>query len=296
LRTKEENTFIFAYITTGNYLIMQKFKVVSNDASNCIQLIKTFKENVKSIPKNSRRCMITKNQYVECLDIDENQMYVVRLYDSNLNFLKQFELENNNAPLERVKDIYHETVWLKNEISVFIYFTDISDNNARPLLVLKKLVVNNGEYNLENVTSYLTKDIVMKNIPYKMSDTENSLAIFNEYYFALSSFTDDKKYTYAKLEDVLGYKVESYHNSLLRTNVANTFIFAYITTGNYLIMQKFKVVSNDASNCIQLIKTSKETVQSFPKNSRRCMITKKQYVECLDMDENQMYVVRVYDS
>ena len=101
MRTIEENTFIFAYITTGNYLIMQKFKVVSNDASNCIQLIKTFKENVKSIPKNSRRCMITRMQYVECLDMDENQMYVIRLYDRNLNFLKQFELEKNNAPADK---------------------------------------------------------------------------------------------------------------------------------------------------------------------------------------------------
>ena len=59
---------------------------------------------------------------------------------------------------------------------------------------------------------------------------------------------DEKKYTYAKLEEVLGNKVESYHNSLLRTKEENTFIFAYITTGNYLIMQKFKVVSNVASN------------------------------------------------
>ena len=146
--------------------------------------------------------MITKKQYVECLDMDENQMYVVRLYDSNLNFLKQFELEKNNVPSDRVKDIYHETVWLKDEISVFIYFTDISENNARPLLVLKKLIVNNGEYNLENVTSYLIKDIAMKNIPYKISDTENSLAIFNDYYFALSSFTDDKKHLIISLFNI----------------------------------------------------------------------------------------------
>ena len=126
--------------------------------------------------------MITKKQYVECLDMDENQIYVIRLYDSNLNFLKQFELEKNNVPSDRVKDIYHEIVWLKDEVSIFIYFTDTSDNNARPILVLKKIVVTNGEYNLESVTSYLTRDIVMKNIPYKMSDTENSLAIFNAYY------------------------------------------------------------------------------------------------------------------
>ena len=80
---------------------------------------------------------------------------------------------------------------------------------------------------------------------------------------------DEEKYTSAKLEDILGYKVESHKNSLLRTNEENIFIYAYITTGNYLMMQKFKVVSNDASNCIQLIKTSLESVKTISKNSRR---------------------------
>ena len=59
-------------------------------------------------------------------------MYVVRVYDSNLNFLKQFELEKYNAPAEKAFKIYHETEWLKDEISAFIYFTDTSDNNAKP--------------------------------------------------------------------------------------------------------------------------------------------------------------------
>ena len=190
LRTNEENTFIYAYITTGNYLIMQKFKVVSNDASNCIQLIKTFKEDVKTISKDSRRCMITKKQYVECLDMDENQMYVIRIYDKNLNYLKQYELEKNNAPSDRAFKTYHETVWLKNEISIFIYYNDISDNNAKPIIVLKQLTKNNGEIVLSNLNSYLTKDTIWKNIPYTFSDSENSLAIFNSYYFALSSLTE----------------------------------------------------------------------------------------------------------
>ena len=52
----------------------------------------------------------------------------------------------------------------------------------------------------------------------------------------------DEKYTYAKLEDKLGYKVESSKNSLMKTKEENTFIYAYITTGNHLIMSKFKIV------------------------------------------------------
>ena len=148
------NTFVFAYITTDNYLIMQKFKVVSNDASNCIQIIKTLKEDVKTFPKDSRRCMITQNQYIECLDMDENKMYVVRVYDSNLKFLKQFELEKNNAPDDRAVHTYHEVVWLKNEISIFIYYNDTAENNAKPIMVLKKLTVSNSEPTLANLNDF----------------------------------------------------------------------------------------------------------------------------------------------
>ena len=145
--------------------------------------------------------MITSKQYVECLDMDENQMYVVRVYDSELNFLKQFELEKNNAPSNRAFYTYHETVWLKDEVSVFIYYNDIPENNARPILVLKTLQVTVNSrtkqvisISLNNLNSYLTKDTVF--VPfsnYRFSDTENSLAIFNDYYFGLSSFTEDKK-------------------------------------------------------------------------------------------------------
>ena len=66
-------------------------------------------------------------------------MYVVRVYDSNLNFLKQFELEKSNAPANKTGSLYHETVFLKEEISIFIYFVDTSENNAKPIMVLKKL-------------------------------------------------------------------------------------------------------------------------------------------------------------
>ena len=200
--TNTANTFIYAYITTDNYLIMQKFKVVSNVASNCIQIIKTLKENVKTVPNNSRSCMITKKQYVECLDIDENQMYVIRVYDSNLNFLKQFDLEKNNAPAEEAGLLYHETVWLKEEISIFIYYTDTSENDAKPIMVLKRLTVSSKTVALNNLNSYLKRDVVYGNVDYSFSDKENSLAIFNEYYFGLSSFTLDKKHLIVSLFNI----------------------------------------------------------------------------------------------
>ena len=200
--TSTVNTFIYAYITTDNYLMMQKFKVVSNDASNCIQIIKTLKENVKTVPNNSRSCMITKKQYVECLDIDENQIYVIRVYDSNLNFLKQFNLEKNNAPAEKAGSLYHETVWLKDEISIFVYYIDTSENGAKPIMILKTLTVSTKTVALNNLNSYLKRDTVYGNLDYSFSDKENSLAIFNEYYFGLSTFTLDKKHLIVSLLNI----------------------------------------------------------------------------------------------
>ena len=201
LITSEKNTFIYAYITTGNYLIMQKFKIVSNEASNCIQLIATLKENVKTIPKDSRRCMITTKQYIECLDMDENQMYVIRIYDNKLNFLQKYELEKNNAPLNKAIYSYHETVWLKDEISIFVYYIDTFENNAKPILVLKNLSVKKT-VTLTNLNSYLTRDIVYENLNYKFSDTENSLGIFNSYYFGLASLTENNEHLIVTLFNI----------------------------------------------------------------------------------------------
>ena len=105
-----------------------------------------------------------------------------------------------------------------------------------------------------------------------------------------------KKYTINKLENLLGHKIQSYYNSLLRTNEENVFIYAYITTGNHLAMQKFKLISNDASNCIQIIKTLIEEEKTIPKNSRSCIITVSQAIECLDMDEEQVFYIRLYNK
>ena len=203
IRTNVDNTFIFAYITTDNYLMMQKFKVVSNDASNCIQLIKNLKENVKSLPSNTRSCMITIKQYIECLDIDESQMYIIRIYDSNLNYLKQYSLEKNNAPLNRAYYTYHETVWLKDEISIFVYYTDIGEKGAKPIMVLKQLSVKSSLVTLSNLNTYLSRDVLFPSLSYQFSDTENSLAIFNSYYYGISSLTTgDKQHLVVALANI----------------------------------------------------------------------------------------------
>ena len=189
LKTNEENTYIYAYITTGNHLIMTKFKIISNDANNCLQIIKTSLEDYITISKNSRRCIITESQYIECIDINKEQMYVIRLYDKDLNFLEEYKLEKNKAPIERAYYTYHEALWLKEDVSIFAYYTDISDRNAKPILLIKKLEKKNGTMKLINASTYLDKIILCNTLPYIVSDSENSLAKINDYYFALATIT-----------------------------------------------------------------------------------------------------------
>ena len=189
LRTSTTNTFIFTYISSENYLMMQKFKVVSNDANNCIQIRITLREDIKYLPSNTRSCMITAKQYIECIDVNPNQIYVIRIYDSNLNFLKEYQLEKNEAPSDRAYYTYHETVWLKDEVSIFTYYTNTGESGAKPIMVLKKLTVRSNVATLSNLNTYLTRDVLFPDIQRKFSDTENSLAIFNSYYYALSSIT-----------------------------------------------------------------------------------------------------------
>ena len=191
LRTKENNIFIYAYITTGNYLAMQKLKIVLNNFNNInfIEIIKTLIENEKTISKNSRKCLITINQFIECLDMDEEQIFYVRLYDINLNFINKFKLEKNIAPSIRAFSTYHDAVLLKNEISIFIYFTDISNNKAKPIVSFNKLQNNN---NLVSLTDLIKKCTLFTNEAfnsYYFSDTDNSFTVLNDHYSALASFT-----------------------------------------------------------------------------------------------------------
>ena len=187
LRTNEDNIFIYAYITTGNYLAMQKIKFISNDASNCLEIIKTLIEEEKTIPKNSRRCLITELEFIECLDMDEEQNYYVRIYDSDLNFINKYELEKNNAPPERAFSLYHYAAFLKKEISMFIYFIDISNNNAKPIIQVKQL----ENKSLDNLYFEITRHVLFTdlNLGYYFSDTENSFTILNDYYYVFVSLT-----------------------------------------------------------------------------------------------------------
>ena len=146
-------------------------------------------EDFTTISKNSRRCIITESQYVECIDLNEDQIYVIRLYDSNLNFLKEYELEKNKAPIDRSYYTYHEALWLKEDVSIFVYYNDVSDHNAKPIVLMKKIQNKNGKVELINASDYLKKTILFNTLPYIVSDSENSLARINEYYFALATIT-----------------------------------------------------------------------------------------------------------
>ena len=185
LRTNDENIFIYAFITSGNHLAMQKIKFITNDASDCIEIIKTLIEDEKTFPKNSRSCLITQNQFIECLDTDENQIYYIRVYDIDLNFIKKLELEKNKSPPERAYYSYHQASLLKREISIFIYYTDISNNHAKPVILLKALDSNNDLVNVNDIE----KGVMFKDMNYYFSDTENSFSIINDHYFVLATIT-----------------------------------------------------------------------------------------------------------
>ena len=54
---------------------------------------------------------------------------------------------------------------------------------------MKKIENKNGKIELINASDYLQKTILYNTLPYIVSDSENSLARINEYYFALATIT-----------------------------------------------------------------------------------------------------------
>ena len=69
--------------------------------------------------------------------------------------MKEYELEKNKAPKERAYYTYHEALWLKEDVSIFVYYNDVSDHNAKPIVLMKKIQNKNGKVELINASDYL---------------------------------------------------------------------------------------------------------------------------------------------
>ena len=103
-------------------------------------------------------------------------MYVLRLYDDDLNFIKEYPLEKNKAPIERAFYTYHEGLLIRDDLTAFVYYNDISAHNSKPKVLFKKLEKKNGQIELIDASTYLSNVILYKTLPYIVSESENSLA------------------------------------------------------------------------------------------------------------------------
>ena len=187
LKTNEENIYIYSYITTGNRLIIQKIKLIQNG----IEVIKTLIEDKKITPKNSRKCIIvfiSGQEFIECLDIDEELNYIVRIYKSNdLTFFKEFILEKSILSKEELYDSFNEVVNINGGNCFFIYYNHMTNSGIKPVIYIKNF---NGN-TLSNYTKILHRKEFYSspNYDYHLSNKENALTKIEYYYFIFVTLT-----------------------------------------------------------------------------------------------------------
>ena len=184
LKTKDTNIYIYCYITFENRLAMQKIKFKKND----IDIIKTLIEEKKTIPRKSRKCEIfiyNNNEYIECIDMDINQVYYVRIYNSELYFINEYKLDKNLAPIERAYYSYNDIYYISLGRSVFFTFNDIPEKGTKLIYYWKSF---NGK-DLNNIVTSQERYELFKDFDYYFSDVDNGIASLEEGYLVLASMT-----------------------------------------------------------------------------------------------------------
>ena len=188
MNTPDENIIIYAYLSTEYKLILQKIKLLSNG----IEVIQTMKEETKSLAMNSCKCKFIKKltNFIECLTMDENKVYTLRIYHSNFTFFKEYKFNENKASSDRAFYSFHEIINLNNAEQFFVMYIDITENGAKPIIIPKTFDGND----LVDISGLDEKYTLFSHYSYILSDTDNSMTVINDLYFALATLADDNKH------------------------------------------------------------------------------------------------------
>ena len=185
MKLNEEDTLIYAYLTTEYKIVLQKIKLLSDG----IEVIQTMKDENKTLPRNSCKCkyLARKIPFIECLIMDEEQIYSVRMYDKDLNFYKEYKFEKNNSPKDQAYYSFHDLIILNNKQSFFVIYTD---NASKPFLYSRDLSGNN----LTNIRTLSSKYSLFNSYDYNFANSENSMTKISDIYFVLATICEEKRH------------------------------------------------------------------------------------------------------
>ena len=188
INTPEENVIIYSYLNTENRLVLQKIKLLADG----IQIIQTMKEEKKSLAMNSCKCKFIRKStnFIECLTLDEEKVFTLRLYHSNFTFFKEYKFGEYKASSERAFYSFNEIINLNNNQQFLVMYNDITENGAKPIIILKTF---NGN-NLININLLEENYILFSNYSYILSDTDNSMTLISSSFFALATMADEGKH------------------------------------------------------------------------------------------------------
>ena len=136
-KLKNENYFLFAYFhrkgTPGFYkyyliLIKGLINVEDNNFSYITTLIRS---DIKTLFSNTLSCFET-TDYINCFYLNLEKYLAISVFDQNFNTIIDSILEEN-SDTATTEDIFRKGIFLKNEISAYIYFLN---DAIRPKLMI----------------------------------------------------------------------------------------------------------------------------------------------------------------
>ena len=192
----EKKTYLFCFIyryEDYNYISLQKFKFHKSDLSqeNSFEKIVYTSpiELLKVIPSSMLSCIeISSLNIIQCFHINIDNLFSISLFEEEtLNLIKTEPIEE--API--IRDInydfgnFFKSIFLKNEISVFVYMLDSSTDIF--YMQTKEIIYKYSKYIIEDYFLTNKKIIINQNNEYKFDKFYQliSLEKINENKFSL---------------------------------------------------------------------------------------------------------------
>ena len=184
-----------------------------------------------------------------------------------------------------------------------LLFESIIDNDNKLFFSMEK--GGNGYKNRNQ--NYTIKKTANQNFLYQLYSQsilteDNNKRIFfslsSNRYFNIFNL-DENEYSENDVSRTFPRQIISKYNSLLKTNLAYNYIYAFINSNNYMELKRLQI-----SNRITVLKTSiQSSFKTIPRNSCKCKFFPiiqnsllYHFIECIDIDEDLNYYIRIFNA
>ena len=231
----------------------------------------------------------TKSQFEEGICVISNSIIKIQWINSvNVLSMSDNSETYSNVAYDDIQNLLFESI-IDNDNKLFFSMEKGGNSykNKNQKYIIEKKINENFLYQLYS-QSILTND----------NNERIFFSISSNRYFNIFNL-DKNTYSENDVSRIFNQGITSKYNSLLKTDIAYNYIYAYINSNNNMELKRLSI-----TNKIDTIKTvSESSFKSIPRNSCKCkyfpIIQNNylyHYIECIDIDESLNYYIRIYNA